>query len=235
MRTVNSPHCFMSNAIDRVFSFFLSSSYLCTERDLPNFTWPIRIATENSQCRWKSGCCYWKISQGCSITCSTAHSISLCNGEISSALWTGKNEDEEDMERRNGREPVKNIVRTRLVMSCHDIEGKVREHQLLPLSSSFLVDEHSSNPRNYSVCRRTHLSSHSFSMALLVCSSYNRLLNMIHTSLQELLKAMKGLVVLSQALEEMSKSLYNNAVPAMWAKVVCLSVFLCSFLDFSVD
>lgn len=43
---------------------------------------------------------------------------------------------------------------------------------------------------------------------------------MIHTSLQELLKAMKGLVVLSQALEEMSKSLFNNAVPVMWSKVV---------------
>ncbi|CAF5224880.1 unnamed protein product, partial [Rotaria magnacalcarata] len=48
---------------------------------------------------------------------------------------------------------------------------------------------------------------------------YNRLLNMIHNSLQELLKAMKGLVVLSQALEEMSKSLFNNAVPVMWSKV----------------
>lgn len=51
---------------------------------------------------------------------------------------------------------------------------------------------------------------------------------MIHTSLQELLKAMKGLVVLSQALEEMSKSLFNNAVPVMWSKVV--SVTLCFFL-----
>jgi len=44
---------------------------------------------------------------------------------------------------------------------------------------------------------------------------------MIHTSLQELLKAMKGLVVLSQALEEMSKSLFNNSVPVMWSKAVC--------------
>jgi len=54
---------------------------------------------------------------------------------------------------------------------------------------------------------------------------YNKLLNMIHTSLQELLKAMKGLVVLSQALEEMSKSLFNNAVPVMWSKVVCFGKF----------
>jgi dynein heavy chain len=50
---------------------------------------------------------------------------------------------------------------------------------------------------------------------------YNKLLNTIHTSLQELLKAMKGLVVLSQGLEEMSKSLFNNAVPVMWSKAVC--------------
>lgn len=55
---------------------------------------------------------------------------------------------------------------------------------------------------------------------------YNRLLNMIHTSLQELLKAMKGLVVLSQALEEMSKSLFNNAVPVMWSKVVRSFLYL---------
>jgi hypothetical protein len=52
---------------------------------------------------------------------------------------------------------------------------------------------------------------------------------MIHTSLQELLKAMKGLVVLSQALEVMSKSLFNNAVPVMWSKVVC---FLFNFYYF---
>jgi dynein heavy chain len=59
---------------------------------------------------------------------------------------------------------------------------------------------------------------------------YNRLLNMIHTSLQELLKAMKGLVVLSQALEEMSKSLFNNAVPVMWSKVVCFLLVLLFYI-----
>ena len=65
---------------------------------------------------------------------------------------------------------------------------------------------------------RSHNHSSFFSG---ISSRYNKLLNMIHTSLQELLKAMKGLVVLSQALEEMSKSLFNNAVPVMWSKVVC--------------
>ena len=51
-------------------------------------------------------------------------------------------------------------------------------------------------------------------------SRYNKLLSVIHKTLQDLLKALKGLVVMSQALEEMSNSLYNNQVPALWAKAV---------------
>ncbi|XP_076467072.1 dynein axonemal heavy chain 1-like isoform X2 [Babylonia areolata] len=46
---------------------------------------------------------------------------------------------------------------------------------------------------------------------------YNRLLGVIHQSLQDLLKALKGLVVMSQELENMANSLYNNMVPSMWA------------------
>ncbi|XP_064629143.1 dynein axonemal heavy chain 1-like isoform X2 [Lineus longissimus] len=46
---------------------------------------------------------------------------------------------------------------------------------------------------------------------------YNRLLSTIKQSLNDLLKALKGLVVMSQALEEMANSLFNNAVPSMWA------------------
>lgn len=49
---------------------------------------------------------------------------------------------------------------------------------------------------------------------------YNRLLEAIHGSLQNLLKALKGLVVLSQELEMMANSLYDNSVPNMWAKKV---------------
>lgn len=41
---------------------------------------------------------------------------------------------------------------------------------------------------------------------------------MIHRTLQDLLKALKGLVVMSQELEEMSNSLFNNQVPNLWAK-----------------
>ncbi|XP_052808511.1 dynein axonemal heavy chain 1-like isoform X3 [Mya arenaria] len=46
---------------------------------------------------------------------------------------------------------------------------------------------------------------------------YNKLITTVHKSLNDILKALKGLVVMSQQLEEMSISLYNNMVPGMWA------------------
>lgn len=49
---------------------------------------------------------------------------------------------------------------------------------------------------------------------------YNRLLRVISSSLRDLQKALKGLVVMSQQLEDMSNSLFNNQVPTMWAAKV---------------
>ncbi|KAJ2945273.1 hypothetical protein O0L34_g9351 [Tuta absoluta] len=46
---------------------------------------------------------------------------------------------------------------------------------------------------------------------------YNKLLTVISTSLKDLLKALKGLVVMSQGLEMMSRSLSLNIVPVMWS------------------
>ncbi|XP_059505480.1 dynein axonemal heavy chain 1 [Stegostoma tigrinum] len=45
---------------------------------------------------------------------------------------------------------------------------------------------------------------------------YNRLLQTIVQSLKDLLKALKGLVVMSSQLELMAASLYNNTVPELW-------------------
>nr|XP_033782541.1 dynein heavy chain 1, axonemal isoform X1 [Geotrypetes seraphini]XP_033782544.1 dynein heavy chain 1, axonemal isoform X1 [Geotrypetes seraphini]XP_033782545.1 dynein heavy chain 1, axonemal isoform X1 [Geotrypetes seraphini]XP_033782546.1 dynein heavy chain 1, axonemal isoform X1 [Geotrypetes seraphini]XP_033782547.1 dynein heavy chain 1, axonemal isoform X1 [Geotrypetes seraphini] len=45
---------------------------------------------------------------------------------------------------------------------------------------------------------------------------YNRLLEVIAQTVQDLMKAIKGLVVMSSELELMSNSLYNNAVPELW-------------------
>lgn len=59
-----------------------------------------------------------------------------------------------------------------------------------------------------------------FVSVLFLCDRYNRLLGTIHKSLQDLLKALKGLVVMSQELENMANSLYNNTVPSIWASKV---------------
>lgn len=49
---------------------------------------------------------------------------------------------------------------------------------------------------------------------------YNKLLAVISKSLRDIIKALKGLVVMSSELELMANSLYNNVVPDMWkAKV----------------
>lgn len=45
---------------------------------------------------------------------------------------------------------------------------------------------------------------------------YNRLLQVITQTLQDILKALKGLVVMSLQLELMAASLYNNSVPEFW-------------------
>ena len=49
---------------------------------------------------------------------------------------------------------------------------------------------------------------------------YNKLLVTVRQTLNDLLKALKGLVVMSQALETMANSLYNNSVPELWASKV---------------
>ena len=43
---------------------------------------------------------------------------------------------------------------------------------------------------------------------------------MIHQTLKDLLKALKGLVVMSQSLETMANSIFNNMVPELWASKV---------------
>uniref|UniRef100_A0A672VCG1 Dynein axonemal heavy chain 1 n=2 Tax=Strigops habroptila TaxID=2489341 RepID=A0A672VCG1_STRHB len=45
---------------------------------------------------------------------------------------------------------------------------------------------------------------------------YNKLLEVVAQTLKDLLKALKGLVVMSSQLELMASSLYNNTVPEMW-------------------
>jgi dynein heavy chain len=46
---------------------------------------------------------------------------------------------------------------------------------------------------------------------------YKRLLSAIHSSLIEMIKALKGLVVMSESLEKMCNSIFINQVPQAWA------------------
>ena len=60
---------------------------------------------------------------------------------------------------------------------------------------------------------------------------YNRLLGVIHQTLKDLLKALKGLVVMSQSLETMANSIFNNMVPELWASKVskATGTYVCSY------
>ena len=49
---------------------------------------------------------------------------------------------------------------------------------------------------------------------------------MIIKSLRDLLKALKGLVVMSQQLEEMANSIFVNQVPTMWAGKVRMMMMI---------
>ena len=53
---------------------------------------------------------------------------------------------------------------------------------------------------------------------------YNRLLEVMKLSLVELKKALKGLVVMSEDLEKLSNSIYDNQVGKMWAEKGFLSL-----------
>lgn len=48
---------------------------------------------------------------------------------------------------------------------------------------------------------------------------YDKLLKLIHNSMKQLQKAIKGLVVMSDALEEIFTAFMNNQVPGMWNKI----------------
>lgn len=49
------------------------------------------------------------------------------------------------------------------------------------------------------------------------CIRYNGLLRTMKISLEETIKALKGLVVMSPELEGVANSMFDNQVPEMWA------------------
>eukprot|EP00798_Chlamydomonas_sp_ICE-L_P024949 gene24949-10605_t len=57
------------------------------------------------------------------------------------------------------------------------------------------------------------------SMNTVLCQElvrFNRLLEVVHRSLQSLQKALKGLVLMSDDLEQLGHAMYDGKVPSMW-------------------
>jgi len=66
-------------------------------------------------------------------------------------------------------------------------------------------------PVSYNECKNTVICQE--------LQKFNKLLTRIKGSLQELQRAVKGLVVMSADLEGLSQAMLNNKLPAMWSKV----------------
>jgi len=98
--------------------------------------------------------------------------------------------------------------------------GKSREQQLLETCASIL----GRIPQAWEVesVQKKFPTNYEESMNTVVvqeCIRYNRLLGVMHTTLESLIKALKGEMVMTEALEGMGASLYNNQVPDLWNEV----------------
>jgi dynein heavy chain, axonemal len=75
-------------------------------------------------------------------------------------------------------------------------------------------------PFNLDQFRRKYSTKYEDSMNTVLVQEairFNRLVTLLHQTLEQLPMAIKGEVVMSKELEDVYRSLYNNQVPAMWA------------------
>jgi dynein heavy chain len=98
--------------------------------------------------------------------------------------------------------------------------GKSADELVVEMSKDIL----NKLPSNFDleVAEKRYPVLYSESMNTVVCQEmvrYNKLLSKVRTSLQNLQKAIKGLVVMSSDLEELAKNMFDNQLPVMWAKV----------------
>ncbi|XP_065194434.1 dynein axonemal heavy chain 1-like [Sycon ciliatum] len=97
-------------------------------------------------------------------------------------------------------------------------KGRSREEVVSETANSIL--ERVSDPLNLSAVMKRYPVLYEESMNTVLIQEvirYNRLLTTVKRTLRDMLKALKGLVVMSAELEKMFNSLYNNAVPDLWA------------------
>jgi len=89
-----------------------------------------------------------------------------------------------------------------------DVALSLQERGLNPFDMVSLVERY---PLTYEESMNTVLSQEAV--------RFNKLIKTYNRTIVDLLKALKGLVVMSAELEAMADGLYTNAVPAVWTKV----------------
>jgi len=97
-------------------------------------------------------------------------------------------------------------------------QGKSREEQIEDIAS--FVQTKTPQPFDYEAIYKQYPTSYEESMNTVLVQEvirYNRLLVIMLETLSNVKKALKGLVVMSEELEKLANSLFDNQVPKLWA------------------
>nr|KAJ3421411.1 Dynein heavy chain 1, axonemal [Polyrhizophydium stewartii] len=102
--------------------------------------------------------------------------------------------------------------------SSKSSSGKTRDEQLSDIATMIQSKIPKPFPMEYVMKKFPIEYKESMSTVLVQeVIRYNKLLSAIHSTIVEMIKALKGLVVLSESLETLCNSMYINQVPALWA------------------
>ncbi|ORZ30920.1 dynein heavy chain and region D6 of dynein motor-domain-containing protein [Catenaria anguillulae PL171] len=96
--------------------------------------------------------------------------------------------------------------------------GSSREEQLVGVCESIVTRV--SRPLDVEAVMKKYPTDYKESMSTVLVQEvvrYNRVLKLVHSSLQDLIKACKGVVVMSEQLDAMANSMSVNQVPGNWA------------------
>ena len=107
---------------------------------------------------------------------------------------------------------------TLMPKSSKSSSGKTRDEQLTDIAT--LIQSKIPKPFAMDFVMKKYPIEYKESMSTVLVQEvirYNRLLSTIHSTVLDMGKALKGLVVLSESLETMCNSMYINQVPAMWS------------------
>ena len=103
--------------------------------------------------------------------------------------------------------------------------GKTREEIIFDMASS--IQTRTPPVFDLEIVGKQYPTSYHESMNTVLfqeCVRYNRMLKEMDTSLKNVKKALKGEVVMSEELEKMANSLYDNMVPVLWSNLGFLSL-----------